>query len=257
MNQEEIAEKYKNQFVPEDYPEAMQTDIPSVYAFYQRELHTIFSSPSFYGRKLLDVGCGPTVHTVFPATKTMDDIVLSDFLPQNRLAVEKRLQKAPALDWSFQSESLAALEGFTDVKSGAREIEERTRRAIRKVIFCNVLDPQVLPEEHKESFDVVLTSLCLETASSNEETYQKAIQNLSSLVIDGGHLIVCGICGANKYSVKEASFPVISVTVYLAKESIARSGFKIERCSLLQRDASHAKDTYYWKHAFVILARKP
>ncbi|KAM7304951.1 nicotinamide N-methyltransferase [Ixodes scapularis] len=256
MNQEELAEKYRSQFVPEDYPEALET-IPSAYTFYQKELHTIFSSPSLHGRKLLDVGCGPTVHNVFPATKKIEDIVLSDFLPQNKLAVEKWIQKSPdAINWYFQSEPLAILEGFTDVKCGAREIEERTRMAIRKVVFCNVLDPQVLPEEHNEPFDVVLTSLCLESACLDEGTYKKAVQNLANLVTHRGYLIMCGICGSDKYLVKGVTFPVFPVSVDLAKEAITRCGFEIERCSVIEQGASQAKDTCYWTQAFVILAQK-
>ncbi|CAN7991156.1 unnamed protein product, partial [Ixodes pacificus] len=212
---------------------------------------------SLHGRKLLDVGCGPTVHNVFPATKKIEDIVLSDFLPQNKLAVEKWIQKAPdAIDWSFQSERLAHLEGFTDVKSGAWKIEERTRRAIRKVVFCNVLDPHVLPEDHNEPFDVVLTCLCLEGACLDEGTYKKAVQNLANLVTHGGYLILCGIGGSDKYLVKGVSFPVLPVSVDLAKEAIARCGFEIRRCSLIEQGASQAKDTYYWTQVFVILAQK-
>ncbi|CAN7993280.1 unnamed protein product, partial [Ixodes hexagonus] len=214
---------------------------------------------SFHGRKLLDVGCGPTVHNVFPATKKMDNIVLSDFLPQNRLAVEKWIQKAPdAIDWSFLSEPAATIEGYTDVKSGAKEIEERTRRAIRKVIPCDVLNPQVLPEDHKESFDVVLTSLCLTGACVDKGTYQKAVQNIGNLVGQGGYLIMCDVRGIEHYWVAEAKFPVFPVSSDQAKEALSHAGFEIERCSLIDRgdDTLQAKDTYAWQQAFVILARK-
>ncbi|KAM7304810.1 indolethylamine N-methyltransferase [Ixodes scapularis] len=192
MQYEDLQEKYRNQFVPEAYRDTLET-IHSLLSFYQKELHFIFTSPTFHGRKLLEVGCGPSARNVLPATKNIDDVVLGDLVPQNRLAVEKWIQKAPdAIDWSFHSELLARIEGYIDAKSGAREIEERTRRAIRKVVFCNVLDPQVLPEEHKEPFDVVLTCLCLESACLDEGTYKKAVQNLANLVTRGGYLIICG-----------------------------------------------------------------
>ncbi|CAN7991162.1 unnamed protein product, partial [Ixodes pacificus] len=182
------------------------------------------------GRKLLEVGCGPTVRNVLLATKKIDEVVLGEFVPQNRLAVEKWIRKAPdAIDWSFYSEVLATIEGFTDVKSGAREIEQRTRKAIRKVVFCNVLDPQVLPQEHKETFDVVLTCLCLESACLDEGTYKKAVKNLANLVTYGGYLIVCGIYGSDDYCVNGVSFPVLAASVDLAKEAIARCGLEIER----------------------------
>ncbi|XP_040066754.1 indolethylamine N-methyltransferase [Ixodes scapularis] len=256
MQYEDLQEKYRSQFVPEAYRDTLET-IHSLLSFYQKELHFIFTSPTFYGRKLLEVGCGPSARNVLPATKKIDDVVLGDLVPQNRLAVEKWIQKAPdAIDWSFHSELLATLEGYIDAKSGAREIEERTRRAIRKVVFCNVLDPQVLPEEHKEPFDVVLTCLCLESACLDEGTYKKAVQNLANLVTSGGYLIVCGICGSDDYVVKGVTFPVLAASVDLAKKAITRCEFEIERCTSMEQDALQAKDRYCWQQGFVILARK-
>ncbi|CAN7941387.1 unnamed protein product [Ixodes pacificus] len=112
MKSDETKERYLQGFQPKEYPRFMKA-LHGVHSFYQKELHSIFNSPiSDSWRTLLDVGCGPTVANVFPATRKIDSVVLSDLVPGNREEVEKWIQKAPdALDWSFMSEPLAILEG--------------------------------------------------------------------------------------------------------------------------------------------------
>lgn len=64
-------------------------------------------------RSLLEVGSGPTTYSVFPATRVIHDVVLSDYVPDNRREVEKWCEEAPdAIDWSFFSEFQAALEQY-------------------------------------------------------------------------------------------------------------------------------------------------
>ncbi|XP_029851480.2 nicotinamide N-methyltransferase-like [Ixodes scapularis] len=255
--QEEVMESYRRDFDSKAYKEVLET-IKPVYIFEQKHLHDIFDVLSVSGCKLLDVGCGPTVHNVFSAARRMNDIVLSDFLPANRLEVEKWIQKAPdAIDWSHISESLACLEGHTDIKSGAKDIEERTRRAIKKVIPCNVLDPRVLPEEHREMFDVVLCSHCLEAACADESSFQKAMQNIGNLVVRGGHLILGIIAGSHEYEVGGITLPSLALSDTMVKDALAKAGFEIKRWNTLGKNDTPeaAKIWQCWESSFVILTR--
>ncbi|XP_040070666.1 nicotinamide N-methyltransferase-like [Ixodes scapularis] len=257
MSNEEVREKYIREFRPREYPEAMK-GIPDVHSFYQKELHFIFNSPmSDSWRTLLDVGCGPTVANVFPATRRkIRSIVFSDLVPRNREEVEKWIQGASdAMDWSFMSEPLAILEGCKDVKNGARDIEERTRAAAKKVIPCDVLDPNVLPEEHKEAFDIVLSSLCLEAASRDETTYRAVTRNVSSLIRQGGHLILCGIAGSIEYTVGDATFPDLGLTKAMVENALSGSGLRVKHWSSLDKPIS-SDSPKYWDFAFVVLAEK-
>ncbi|KAM7298894.1 nicotinamide N-methyltransferase [Ixodes scapularis] len=184
-------------------------------------------------RSLLDVGCGPTTYNVFPVTKSVPEVVLSDLVLGNRLEVEKWLKGTPdAMDWSCYTESLARLEGFSDIKRGAEEITARTRKAIRKVVPGDVLVPGVLPEEHQEKFDVVLSCLCLEAASPDEATFRTAFQNVGDLVLEGGLLILCGVLGCREYSVGGVKFPCLCLKPDTVKDALVRAGFKVNlwRC---------------------------
>lgn len=251
-------ERYKRNFDSKAYRESLDT-ISHVYYFAQRQLHDIFNDSAFSGTKLLDIGCGPTVHNVFSAARNIDYIVLSDLLPGNRNEVKKWIQRTPdAISWSHISEALASLEGHTDVKSGAKGIEERTRRAIRKVIPCNVLEPRVLPEEHRETFDVVFSSHCLECACADEKSYQEAMRNIGNLVVRGGHLILCVIAGSYEYLVGGATLPSLPLTETMVKDALARAEFEIKRWNAFDRnDTPEASKTpECWQSSFVVLAQK-
>ncbi|XP_040067554.1 nicotinamide N-methyltransferase-like [Ixodes scapularis] len=256
MNYGHLIEKYRRDFHSRAYPDRLKR-VPYVNRFFQRELHDIYTSPSFRGKSLLDVGCGPTVHNVFPATTKIQNVVLSDLCAGNRREVENWIQKTPgAIDCSFISEALAAVEGHVDLQSGAKEIEERTRRAIKKTIPCNILDPNVLSKEHRETFDVVFSSLCLESASLDEQTYQKNTQNIGNLVAPGGYLILCGIAGSLEYSVGGIKFPSLCLTSTIVTNSLINAGFEVKRWSSLDKDATF-DDPERWDYVFVVVAQKP
>ncbi|XP_040074483.1 nicotinamide N-methyltransferase-like [Ixodes scapularis] len=256
MSSEKMRKQYLRDFEPREYPVAMKA-LTGVHSFYQRELHSIFNSPvSDSWRTLLDIGCGPTVANVFPATRKIQSIVLSDLLPRSRQEVEKWIQKAhDAINWSFMSEPLAILEGYKDAKCGAKDIEERTRAAIKKVIPCNVLDTNVLPEEHDELFDVVFSSLCLAAASRDEEAFRRVTRNVSGLIRDGGHLIFCGVVGSREYTVAGIKFPKVSLTKAMVEDALGGAGLQLKRWSSLDKPV--ASDTpLHWDFAFVVLAEK-
>ncbi|EEC09409.1 N-methyltransferase, putative [Ixodes scapularis] len=256
MSNEEIRERYVRDFRPRVSVKKLggRTGARS---FYQRELHSIFASPvSDSWRTLLEVGCGPTVANIFPATRKIRSIVLSDLVPRNIEEVEKWVEKAPdAMDLSFMSEPLAILEGYKDAKIGVEDIEERTRAAVKKVISCDVLNPSVLPEGHREAFDVVLSSLCLQSASQDETSYQRATRNVSSLIRKRGHLILCGIAGSTGYTVGDVSFSEVCLSKAMVEDALSRSGLEIKRWSSLDNPVS-SESQKRWDFAFVVLAEK-
>ncbi|KAG0426748.1 hypothetical protein HPB47_026174 [Ixodes persulcatus] len=145
------------------------------------------------GETLLDVGSGPVVLSSLVASSRFKHIVLSDLVEGNRLELNKWInQEEDAIDWSHTAEQIAAIEGYSDIKNGALEIIERTRSAIRKVVPCDVLEPGVLPMEHRETFDVVLSSGCLDAAAADHESFRRVICNVAPLVKPGGLLVICG-----------------------------------------------------------------
>lgn len=117
---------------------------------------------------------------------------------------------------------------FSDIKKGAMEILERTRAAIRKVVSCDVLEPGVLPVEHRETFDVVLSCGCLESAAADRESYRRVVCNVATLVKPGGLLVILGVGGLKQYSIGTADFTLANVTETVVKEAVTDAGLQID-----------------------------
>ncbi|EEC04404.1 nicotinamide N-methyltransferase, putative [Ixodes scapularis] len=181
------------------------------------------------GESLLDVGSGPILLGALLASSRFKHIVLSDLVEGNRLELNKWLDKSEdAIDWTHRAEQIAALEGYSDIKKGALKILERTRSAIRKVVPCDVLEPGVLPEEHRETFDIVMSNGCLESATTDHESFREALLNVGTLVKPGGLLILVGAGGLKSYPVGTAEFAHANLTEDALKQAVTDAGFQIK-----------------------------
>ncbi|KAM7308963.1 indolethylamine N-methyltransferase-like [Ixodes scapularis] len=222
--------------------------------FHQEELHHIFQSDLARGKTLLEVGVGPIAWYSFMSSNRYKDIVLSDLVEDNRKELEKWLNKSEdAIDWTDRAEQVAALEGYSDVKKGASEIMERTRSSIRKVVPCNVLEPGVLPEEHRETFDVVLSCNCLESATADHESFRSVVNNVGSLVKPGGLFLLGGLGGLKSYFMGNANFIMANVTEDVIKEAVTDAGFELK----IYRSQNTQLAGNAGAFAFILAARKP
>ncbi|KAM7304076.1 indolethylamine N-methyltransferase-like [Ixodes scapularis] len=145
--------------------------------------------------------------------------------------------------------------GQLDVESRVCELAERTRAVVRKVIPCDVLKPGVLPEEHRESFDAVLSCNCLETAAQDHASYRRLVCNVAGLVKPGGLLIWAGVGGLAMYPVADEEFPMADVTEQVLKEALTDAALRVEvyRTKMYDGDDEEARRKRF---GFVIAARK-
>ncbi|KAM7313212.1 indolethylamine N-methyltransferase-like [Ixodes scapularis] len=228
MASEALRDAYKEKFLPRQY---LDEHVFGKYSVSQIEqVHSFFQSDLIHGETLLDVGSGPVVFTSLIASSKFKHIVLSDLVEGNRLELNKWINnEEDAIDWSHAAEQIAAVEGNSDIKKGALQIIERTRSAIRKVVPCDVLEPGVLPMEHRETFDVVISNGCLDAAAADHESFRRVICNVAPLVKPGGLLVIVGAAGIKSYPVGTANFPHANLTENVLKEAVTDAGFQIKR----------------------------
>ncbi|KAG0415444.1 hypothetical protein HPB47_007386 [Ixodes persulcatus] len=211
-------------------PTAERPAVISVAEVVRDEVQRLLTNPrhlSKAGETLLEVGSGPMVWCSLVASSRFKHIVLSDIAECNRLELEKWLNKdKDAIDWTTRAEEVADLEGYSDKKKGAVEILKRTRSAIRKVVPCDVLEPGVLPEEHRETFDVVLSSGCLDSATADHESFRRALRNVGALANSGGLLVLVGFGGLKSYPVGNVDFPHANLTEDALDQAVADAGFQ-------------------------------
>ncbi|KAM7306432.1 indolethylamine N-methyltransferase [Ixodes scapularis] len=144
---------------------------------------------------------------------------------------------------------------LSDVKKRASELVERTRQAIRKVIPCDVLEPGVLPDEHLETFDAVLSCNCLESATRDHASFRRVTCNVAGLVKPGGLLILAGVGGQENYPVGNEVFPMADVNEDVIKKALADAGLNVEVYQTEMYDGPD-RDAVGRRFAFVIAARK-
>ncbi|XP_040076422.1 nicotinamide N-methyltransferase-like [Ixodes scapularis] len=230
MESQTLRAAYKEQFLPRTYMDVYGRLTGEAITSMAENLHRIFQSDLAQGGSLLDVGTGPTLLTSLLASSRFNDIVLSDLVEANRLELQKWLNKdEDAIDWTFRAEEVAAIEECSDVKKGALEILERTRKAIRKVVPCDVLEPRVLPEEHREAFDVVLSVGCLDSAAADHESFRSAVRNVGTLAKQGGLLIIVGAGGVKSYPLGTADITHANLTENVLKEAVICAGFEMKQ----------------------------
>ncbi|KAM7306369.1 indolethylamine N-methyltransferase-like [Ixodes scapularis] len=105
-----LSDIFKNQFSGRMY--ATQKNGPGN-IIHQKELHRIFQSDLAKGETLLEVGAGPMAWYSFMSSSRFNDIVLSDLVENNRVELEKWLNRSEdAIDWTLRAEQVAALEGY-------------------------------------------------------------------------------------------------------------------------------------------------
>ncbi|CAN7945046.1 unnamed protein product [Ixodes pacificus] len=224
-----LRDTYKNKFLPRTYADEYGRYIGEGVSTELEALHSIFQSDLVQGNTLLDLGSGPVVTNVLLGSSRCNHIVMSDLVEANRLELMKWLNKdEDALDWTFRAEKVAAVEGYTDLRKGVLEIIERTRLAVRKVVPCDALEPGVLPEEHRQIFDVIVSSGCLESATADHESFRKAVCNVGTLTKPGGLLVLMGAGGVKSYPVGDVDFAHANVTEKVIEEAIKDAGFQME-----------------------------
>ncbi|XP_040069094.1 indolethylamine N-methyltransferase-like [Ixodes scapularis] len=227
MSSQELKNSHKEQFVGRTYVDRY---VAGKFSSSQAEkLHRFFHSDLIQGETLLDAGSGPVILNALMTSGRFKLIELSDLVEDNRLELKKWMNRdEDAIDWSLFAEKIAAVEGYSDIKKGAIEILERTRAAIHNVVPCGVLERGVLPVEHRENFDVVISSGCLESAAVDVESYRRVVCNVVTLAKPGGLLVIFGVGGLNEYQVGSADFTVMNLTENVLKEAMTDAGLQIE-----------------------------
>uniref|UniRef100_H9G6B1 Phenylethanolamine N-methyltransferase n=1 Tax=Anolis carolinensis TaxID=28377 RepID=H9G6B1_ANOCA len=205
------------------------------------------------GDTLIDIGSGPSIYQLLSACESFREIIVTDFLEQNRVEIRKWLEKDPeAFDWTSMVKYTCQMEGD---REKWMEKEEKLRRTIKQVLPCDVtlanpLDPLVL-----QPVDCVFSSYCLESACNDVPTYRSAVKNVGSLVKPGGHLIFAVILEETYYMVGPHKFNCLYLTPEIVTDAVKGAGFEVLWSQALgftfPLAICDAKDTFF------IVAKKP
>ncbi|KAL5479783.1 hypothetical protein EMCRGX_G023360 [Ephydatia muelleri] len=167
-------------------------------------LHDFYTSHFQRGAnlKVLNYGCGPIVAFEASAVPYAQEIVLAEYVEQNRAVAKLWLDKDPSRpDFSaLYRYVVEELEG-----RGPGEVEERQDavRHLSTICSCDIYQDPLIQKGYEGPYDVIYTASCIEDACSTIEVFGAALSKLCDLLKPGGWLVmsVCTGTEANTLNI--------------------------------------------------------
>lgn len=181
------------------YEQPPTADETAVTSFLAEELHARPVRGTF-----VELGCGPTVHHVFPFAPYADTVHMADYLEDNLDQV--RLWRAGgegAHDWT--SYVRLALE-FEDGAVGEEEVRQRaslTRGKIAKIFSCDLKEDT--PVELVGAYDAVGCFYCIEEIGISLAEWRRVLGHAVAYLKPGGTFYMAALGGMSTYFVVGAS----------------------------------------------------
>ncbi|KAI7797481.1 nicotinamide N-methyltransferase [Triplophysa rosa] len=221
--------------------------------FFLKCLSRVFSAGENKGRMLIDVGSGPTIHSVLSACQHYDEIVLSDFSDGNRREIEKWLENQDGcLDWKPVLQHVCEMEG-----KSLSDLEAALKQRVKKVLKCDVRLENPFYPHTLEPADCVVTSLCLEAACKDIPSYCRALDGLTKLLRPGGLLVMIGVLGETFYKVNEQRFSCLRLNKHDIEEALQSSGLSLHEFNILPAEDREDNSVSDFEAVFHLTARKP
>ncbi|KAM4703326.1 nicotinamide N-methyltransferase-like [Rhinophrynus dorsalis] len=216
--------------------------------------HKTFTLGGLKGETVIDIGTAPSIYQLLSVCESFKEIIVTWYTNRELQELQKWLDKdAGAFDWSSVVKHVCELEG----KSGKlKEKEETLRRKIKQVLMCDVsksnpLEPVVLPK-----VDCLVASVCLEAACRNQDSYIKALKNLSTLLKPEGHLVMSGDLGANYYEVGSNKVFSLPVNESFLRKALSESGYVIRDLVSFGKPEDSSFDTSDYEGFYFVHAQK-
>ncbi|XP_078572946.1 nicotinamide N-methyltransferase-like [Branchiostoma floridae x Branchiostoma japonicum] len=219
------------------------------------QFHRTFTEDRDFGKRLLDVGTGPTLYQLLSASRVFTDIICSDI---HQGALEEiwkwKNGDADAFDWSSAIKHVSGLEG-----TRWEERQAQLRSVIKDTVFCDVHNENPLHPAVFRPFDAIISAYCLESACFNKgrSSYGNALKNISSLLKSGGYLILVAYIGVTYWISDGKTYPddVRLDTDFMLK-SLSEAGITVLETSEFKtpdRDTSYYSDV---KSIVYVLGKK-
>lgn len=218
--------------------------------------HKIYSTGTVKGKRILDMGSGPTIHNVIPAAKWFDEIILSDYTPANLEAQRKWIYKDnDAADWTQFFKHYSKLNGNGNGNEDDwPKLESELRSKIKQIVPCDVNLANPLHPLKIGMVDAICTSLCIEAASPDVPSYAKALKNVVSLLKPGGMLVLMGVFDNPVYTVGHKVFKCLVMQKQDVHNAIEAAGLKVLK---VYDDESVVVDPFApYKGTAIFLAQK-
>ncbi|KAJ1196358.1 hypothetical protein NDU88_000229 [Pleurodeles waltl] len=180
------------------------------------------------------------------------EIILGGSTDQCVAVMEKWQRNEPgALDWS--DAAMALWEGNRDAWPEKQSSLQRKINHILKydISKCNPFSPTVLPPA-----DCLILPHCFELHVTDKEGFCSALKNASSLLKNGGHLILIACLEATFYMVGSFKFPHLCMHESFIRKALTDADYDIEELHVFPRTVNKLYDVADYSALIVVHARK-
>jgi NNMT/PNMT/TEMT family len=184
--------------------------------------------------RMLDVGAGPTVHHMLSLVEHVDDVVLSDVLEANLLALHRWLDEDGSYtDWSdfaeatvrndWEADGNRLLDDPLSVERQGYLRQARLRRITSAVVSIDLKHP-LSAADLGQRFPLVTSFFCADSATDTKPTFAAMIKTLASFVEPGGLLFATFLGGCTSYRVGSTAAPSANLTERDIRDAIENAG---------------------------------
>lgn len=226
-------DSHRVDFAPLDYLKTYFNTLDDEDAFTARFLiRTLSRLPD--GLRILEVGGGPVLSSALIMAPHANDLDFADFLPDNLEEVRRWLtEDVAAFNWGQHTAFMLNLEGIQPTPEAVQARETTLRQAIKHLLHCDFRLPNPLPTEPANTqYDLVVALYCTEVPSTTLQGWQAIVRHVSSLVRQGGVLILGIITGSATYNIGDRVYQCVSLTSADLRDGLLQSEFLPESIEL-------------------------
>lgn len=132
------------------------------------------------------------------------------------------------------------------------------RSAVKDILPCDVLADEILSIE-TDPFDCITTSLCLEGACTDLQSYTASLCKITTLLKQGGYFVCVILLGDEWYAAGSSTFSCLSLSIEEVKEAYHEAGLEITQTEVYmftEEELAQFKDAGYCKGIAFITAKK-
>lgn len=203
---------------------------------------------------LLEFGCGPTVHHLFPFATRCREIHVADYLPANLQRVRRWIAAGPeAHDWApFAEYTLRAELGRSPVATEVGVREQQLRRRIRRFLLADARRSRpILDREAPSTYPTVLSCFCPDSITDVFDEWRRCMLNIASLVAPDGWLVLAALRATDVYHVGNDRFPSAAITEDDVIDVLSDAGFAKAAMTI---EVARAEDQNGYGFSEIILA---
>ena len=136
----------------------------------------------------------------------------------------------------------------------AEQMETFVREKVKNIYYIDVTQDKPLGE-NTSTFDVILTSYCLESAVADFPSYRQCFHNIAQLVNKGGFLIMAGVIGGKYYQVNNYKYKSVQYTEEDIKSCVKDEGFDIIHYETVENDREVEVEIADYTSYFFLVAK--